>query len=302
MGAATSTRENVHFPSGGDECAAWHHPGDSGACVVMAAGLAVAKEPGTDRFASRFHDAGFSVLAFDFRRLGESGGHPRQVVRLADQQADFAAAVGFARTLPEVDPGRVAIWGFSLSGGHVFPVAARTPSLGAAVAVSALADGPAAAPNALRHTTPLSALRLNARAALDAVGGLLGRDPLLVPLAGERGTVAALTTPDSLKGAGALNPGDRYPEWQQAVAARSAVRIGLYRPGRHAPQVSCPLLVLATEDDGVAPPAPAIRAGERAPHGEVVRMPGGHYAPLLDGHDRATEIQLEFLRRHLLGG
>jgi uncharacterized protein len=298
----SATRRKVQFESGGELCAAWHYPGTNGACVVMAGGLAVTKEPGTDRFAERFNEAGFSVLAFDFRRLGESGGTPRQLVRIADQEADFGAAVDFARTLPEVDPAKVAIWGFSLSGGHVFAVAARIPDLGAALAVSALADGPAAAPNAFRHTTPLSALRLNARAAMDAIGGLFGRDPLLVPLAGERGQVAALTTPDSRNGPRALNPGNRYPGWQQAVAARSAVRLGFYRPGRHASHVPCPLLVIAPEDDGVAPSGAAIRASERAPQGEVVRIPGGHYAPYLDGHEEAVEVQLEFLRRHLADG
>src|SRR6059058_4593455 len=102
-----ATREKVHFTSGGDRCAAWHYPGVNGACVVMAAGLAVTKEPGTDPFAARFHEAGFSVLAFDFRRLGESGGHPRQVVSMGDQRADYRAAVAFARTLPGVDPAKV---------------------------------------------------------------------------------------------------------------------------------------------------------------------------------------------------
>ena len=38
--------------------------------------------------------AGFAVLAFDYRRLGESGGHPRQVVRIGEQLADLEAALG----------------------------------------------------------------------------------------------------------------------------------------------------------------------------------------------------------------
>lgn len=67
-------REKVRFSSGGSECAAWHYPGSDGACVIMAGGFAVTKEPGTDLFARRFHDAGFGVLAFDYRGFGESGG------------------------------------------------------------------------------------------------------------------------------------------------------------------------------------------------------------------------------------
>jgi dienelactone hydrolase len=156
-------REKVRFISGGTECAAWHYPGTNGACVIMAGGGAVTKEPGTDLFAKRFHEAGFAVLAFDYRRLGESGGQPRQVVRIREQLTDWQAAIGFAATLPEVDSARLAVWGFSLSGGHVFRVAARNPQLAAAIAQTPTADGPAAARNAARHQMPIAMLRLAGR-------------------------------------------------------------------------------------------------------------------------------------------
>lgn len=284
-------RHKVHFPSGADTCAAWHYPGDNGACVVMGAGLAVTKEPATDPLAPRLQEAGFTVLAFDFRRFGESGGEPRQVMRIADQQADFRAAVAFARTLAEVDPARVAIWGFSLSAAHVLAVAADDPQLGAAISVGAPADGPAAAPNALRHTTPRALLRTIAAAAA-------GR---MVPLAGERGEVAAITTPDARNGARALDAA-AHPEWRQEVSARSALRLGSYRPGRRAAAIRCPLLVVVAAQDGVAPPGPAVRAARRAPRGELVTVPGGHYAPYLGAREQALDAQLAFLRRHLLAG
>jgi uncharacterized protein len=61
-------RKKVRFISGDTECAAWHYPGTNGACVIMAGGGAVTKEPGTDLFAKRFHEAGFTILALDYRR------------------------------------------------------------------------------------------------------------------------------------------------------------------------------------------------------------------------------------------
>ncbi len=293
-------REKVRFVSGGAECAAWHYPGTNGACVIMAAGGAVTKEPGTDRFATRFHAAGFTVLAFDYRRLGESGGSPRQVVRIGEQLADWEAAIAFAATLRGVDPSRLAIWGFSLSGGHVLRVAARNPGLAAAISQTPLADGPAASQAAMRYTTPLALLRLTGRGILDALGGLVRRQPLLVPLAGEPGSVAMLSTPDGLDGDRALNPDNAYPDWQQAIAARSALRIGFYRPGRSASHVRCPMLVLVCNQDQSALPGPAVRAAESAPHAELLRLSGGHYAPFMDAHEQAVEAELSFLRRHLL--
>ncbi len=291
----TTKRKKIAFASAGSRCAAWHYTGYNGACVVMAAGLGVIKEAGTDRFAKLFHDAGYSVLAFDYRRLGESGGTPRQLVRIGDQLADWQAAIGFAATLPGVDSDKLSIWGFSVSGGHVFTVAARNPGLAAAIAHAPLADGLDAMRNALPHTTPRAFARLARRAAADALRGLIGRDPLLVPLAGERGAVASLTTPDSRNGAVALNPGNRYPSWQQTVAARSAIRVGFYRPGRFAARIQCPLLVVAYDDDGVAPPGPAARAAQRASRGQLVQLPGGHYAAFLDAEDRTAQVLLSFL-------
>jgi uncharacterized protein len=297
---ADGERAPVRFASGGDECAAWHYAGTNGACVVMAGGFAVTKEPGTDAFARRFHAAGFTVLAFDYRHLGESGGEPRQVARVREQLADWDAAIAHASNLPGVDAKRVAVWGFSVSGGHVFRVAARHPELAAAIAQTPNADGPAATRNAARHQKPLAMLRFSGRAILDVVGARVGRAPRLVPLVGPPGAVALLTTPDSLDGERALNPDNRYPEWQQAVAARSALRVTMYRPGRSAARVQCPLLVVVCDDDRSALAAPAVRAATRAPAGELVRIPGGHYEPFLGGHEQVVAIELSFLRRHLL--
>jgi acetyl esterase/lipase len=196
----------------------------------MAAGLAVTKEAGTDRFAQAFARAGFTVLAFDYRRLGESGGHPRQVVRIREQLDDWRAALAFARRLPGVDPRRVAIWGFSVSGGHVFRVAAADRTLAAAIAHSPAADGVDAAMNAMRSTPLLAALRLHIAALRDVLHAAFGRDPVLVPLTGPPGSVASITTSDARNGPRALNPTVRIGG--SRVAARSAIRVAYYRPGR----------------------------------------------------------------------
>lgn len=293
-------REKVRFGSGDTDCAAWHYPGTNGACVIMAGGFAVTKEPGTDRFAARFSAAGFTVLAFDYRHLGESGGRPRQIVRVANQLADWQAAIAFAGTLPRVDPARLAVWGFSSSGGHVFRVAARHPELAAAVAQTPNADGLAAARNAMRYQKPSALLRLTARSVLDSLGGLLGRPPRLVALEGEPGTVAVLTTPDGVGGGRVLDPDGSYPDWQRKVAARCTLGMTLYRPGPDASRVQCPLLVLVCDQDRSALAEPAVRAARRAPRAELVRLPGGHYEPFLGGHEQAVDAELSFLRRHLL--
>ena len=289
----------IRFASGGTECAAWHYPGTNGACVIMTGGLGVPKEPGTDLFARRFHAAGFTVLAFDYRHLGNSGGQPRQVQRTAEQLADWRAAIACARTLPGVDPDRVAAWSFSAPGGLMFRLAAEQSHLAAAIAQTPNADGPAAARNAARYQQPRAMLRFTGRGIADALGALVGARPRLVPLAGPPGSVALLTTPDAQDGSRALNPGGRYQEWDQRIAARSALRMAFFRPGRWARRVRCPLLVVVAEQDRSALAAPAAAAARRAPGAELARVPGGHYAPFLDAHEQVVEAELAFLRRHL---
>ena len=48
--------------------------------IAMAHGMGIPKEAGLPQFAERFADAGFAVLIFDFRNLGESEGTDRKSV------------------------------------------------------------------------------------------------------------------------------------------------------------------------------------------------------------------------------
>ena len=293
----TAKRSKVWFSSSGVECAAWHYVGTNGACVVMAGGAGVTKEPGTDQFAARFHAAGFSVLAFDHRHFGESGGTPRQVMRVREQLTDWDAAVDCAKALPEVDPLRVAAWGFSSAGGHVLRVGAGG-KVAAVVAQTPFVDGLVSGPNSLRHESTGVVLRFPFIALADLLRGLFRRPPLVVPLAGRRGEVAMLTTPDALDSQRALDPDGRYPEWQQTIAARSVMPMFTYRPGRAARRIRVPLLVVVAEQDQSVLAKPAVRAATRA-NAALLKVPGGHYAPFLDQHEAVTEAELNFLLTHL---
>lgn len=291
-------REKVHFVSGGTQCAAWHYPGTNGVCVIMAGGLAVTKEAATDLFARRFHDAGFSVLAFDYRGLGESAGEPRLVLPMKAQQADWEAAIAFAATLPDTAPDRIALWGFSASAGHLLPVAARNPQLAAVILQTPFVGGLSATRKAASHQTTWAALRFTGVGLLDMLGGVLGRRPTLIPLSREPGTVALLATPDALDGDRALNPGNCHPDWAQMVAARTALAMVAYRPGRSAARVRSPLLVVTCDQDQSTPAEEVRRATQHAPLVEYSQIPGRHYAPFLEAHEQAVDAQLAFLGRH----
>ncbi|HWD81743.1 MAG TPA: alpha/beta fold hydrolase [Kribbella sp.] len=291
-------REKVSFTSAGVACAAWHYPGTNGGCVVMTGGFGVTKEPGTDRFAERFAAAGFSVLAFDHRHFGESGGEPRQVARIPDQLDDWRAAIAYAKTLPGVE--RVAIWAFSLPGGYIVQLASEDLGISAAIAQSANVDGPTVTRHASRYQAKSSALRLLGRSIADIVGSWFNRPPRLVDLAGPTGTVALLNTPDAQLGSEILSPGNLYPDWQQAIAARSVLPAALYRPRKYAPNARCPILYVVCQDDKSALAAPTLKAAATTSKAEVFEVPGNHYAPFTNAHEEVVAREVVFLERWLV--
>lgn len=291
-----SERTEVRFASGDADCGAWLYlpegPGPHPA-VVMGHGLGAVKEMRLDVYAERFTAAGYACLVFDYRHFGASGGEPRQLLSVSRQLADWRAAIGHVRSRPEVDPSRVAVWGSSFGGGHAIATAAEVP-VAAAVAQCPFTDGIAST----LAIPPRTAVKVVARAVRDVVGRLLRRPPVLVGLAGDPGATALMTAPDVVPGYLGLVPEGMV--FRNEVAARVAFDILRYRPGARAARVDCPLHVTVCDEDSVAPARTTLRHVRKAPRGEVLRRPVGHFDIYRGAElERVVEAQLEFLRRHL---
>ncbi len=206
--AVAPGREDVVFYSRGVRCSAWlYRPVGGGdgtpppPLVVLAHRLGGTRHMRLDSYARRFAAAGMAALVFDYRGFGDSDGTPRQIVDVRAQLDDWHAALSFARTgLSGVDTSRIAIWGTSFGGGHVLQISAEDHGLAAVVAQCPFTDGLASTWRRF-VTWPPSAAALFGVAIADAVGGLFGRRPLLVPMAGTRWMPAFLASHDSLSGA-----------------------------------------------------------------------------------------------------
>ncbi|OBI66298.1 alpha/beta hydrolase [Mycobacterium sp. E796] len=290
-------REDVQFRSGADRISAWlYRPEGGGAAplLVMAHGLGAVRTMRLDAYAERFSAAGYACLVFDYRNFGDSEGRPRQLLDIGMQLADWAAAVAHAHTLDGVDHDRIGVWGTSFGGGHVIATAARVPGIKAAVAQCPFTDGIASA----RTLSPVIFGRVGVLAARDLVAAGLGRSPVMVPAAGRPGEVALMNAPDVYPGYMRLVPeGQTVPN---EVAARFALQVAAYRPGRLAAKVACPILFCVCEADSVAPPVPTLRYAAKAPRGEVRMYPEGHFEIYVgDAFERVVTDQLAFLDRHL---
>ena len=190
----------------------------------MAHGFSAVRGQRLDAYAERFCAAGIGVLVFDYRHFGDSDGAPRQLLSIRRQLQDWRAAIAFARTLPDVDPERIALFGSSLSGGHVLTMAARDPAIAAVVAQVPTCDG-------LRNLPPLGLAhltRLTLAGCYDALRSLAGLSPYYIRAAGEPGSLAAMATHEALPWFTEVTPANTT--WVNQVAARIALTYGTYRP------------------------------------------------------------------------
>ena len=292
----SGVRSDVRFPSGDADCAGWLYRPESEAAplVILGHGLGAVREMRLDAFAQRFREAGFAALAFTYRGFGDSGGTPRQEIDIARQLADWHAALRHARGLDGIEHERIALWGTSFAGGHVFEVAADDGRVAAVVSQCPFTDGLAS----MTVANPISAGRVLVQALRDDLARLAGRGPIRVPIAGPPGSTALMTAPDAQPGVEALSQG--Y-EIDHTVAARIGTRVGFYRPGRAARRLTCPALMCVCEKDSVAPAKAALRHAARAPRVDARSYPIGHFEIYWgDGFERAVGDQIEFLRQHLI--
>jgi dipeptidyl aminopeptidase/acylaminoacyl peptidase len=123
---------------GGTRLAAWFVPCPGArASVVLCHGYPMNREDLLD-LVPPLHRAGFHVLMFDFRALGESEGQRCTFGR--EEPEDVLAAVRFLQSREELDPERIGVLGLSMGAASCLIAAARADAIRAVVADSAFAE------------------------------------------------------------------------------------------------------------------------------------------------------------------
>jgi alpha-beta hydrolase superfamily lysophospholipase len=283
-------RQDLEFRVGDDSCAAWLYPAGDGAgsapIVVMAHGLSGTRRDGLGPFAERFAAAGIAALLFDHRGFGDSGGEPDRF-EPRRQLEDWRAAIELARSLPGIDPARVATFGSSMGGGNALAAAVADPAVAAVVSQVPFLD-----PWTQAHRTgPGIAARMLAAA-------VRGRH---LPAVGQPHEAAFINAPDAEAGWRHVVAIGEDSSWRNRISSRWLLGRP-YRPGRLATRLRCPWLVCVGEADRVARPGPAIRAARRASCGELRTYPGVDHFDVYDGAEFEAVVadEVEFLSRHLL--
>lgn len=281
------SRADVGFFSAGTRCAAWlYRPADPGGdvpCVVMAHGIGLTRRDGLSGYAEALTRAGAAVLVYDHRFLGDSEGEPRQRVRMAEQLADRLAAIAFARTLDGIDPDRIIVWGYSLSGGTATQAAAADGRVAGAILLCPFLDG---------RWRSTHGMRMQPRNALWVMRQGLG--DALIPLAAEPGEHGGMTFPGELAGFRSIATGD----WRNEVRAGLVLPLPFWRPVAHSRKINCPLLIQAGGRDVTVSAAAIERLARLAPNATLQRYDVDHFEPFAgEQAGRIIADQVAWLRR-----
>jgi fermentation-respiration switch protein FrsA (DUF1100 family) len=297
----TWSRKDVSFKVKGTSISAWLYLPENLSvpvpCIVMGHGFGGTKDMLLESYAIRYQEAGFAALVFDYRHFGESEGEPRQLVWIPYQLEDWSAAIAYARGLKEVDPAKIALWGASMSGGHVIVTAAKDKNIACVSAQCPGLDGHASGGMALKRMGIGHILRRIMHGQRDFFRSWFGLSPHKIPLVGKPGSIAGMNTQD------AYDFFIKYAseDYINEVCARIMLRGDKYRPVKHARNIRCPVLLQICEHDSIIPKSAAEETEkELGEYAEVIYYPIGHFDIYMgDNFEKAVNDQLDFFKKHL---
>lgn len=293
-------RSDVGFPSGGVTCRAWfYRPAGAGPhpAIVMSHGFSAVKEMGLEPFARAFAEAGFCVLVFDYRCLGESDGAERGRIVAQEQQDDLRAAVTWIGAQPGIDAERIGVWGESFSAAHALFVGATDKRIKAIVAVvpaMSLVRTLDSFANADFRDGVMKGFAADHAARLD------GRTSADRAVVGQKGEACVLGGREAYEWFTTRGAGTR---WLNRTSVESHARMADYVPDAFIDLIAPrPLLVQAARTDRQVPlhliEEAFARAGEPK---KLEYLDGGHF-DIDEGkpcHEVAKAGALAWFRKHL---
>jgi pimeloyl-ACP methyl ester carboxylesterase len=240
---------------------AWRLAGDRQRVVVLGHGLGLDKSFSLAQ-AQLLHQAGYTVILFDFRNHGASFRDHRLTRFSRRFNDDLVAVVDHVRTMPEQAHARVAVWGFSFS---TFPVLDTLARLDGAVHAVICDSGPTRDLSIIVDSLP--------RSGLLPVPEVLQAPPTrtLWQAVYRRLAMAMLDAP---------------ADWPPAAQGVSGT----------------PMLLVAGDRDAVTPVDQVRAVARRYPRAEVLVVPGaGHLQAIKVDRQAYTATVLDFLARALGG-
>lgn len=287
------------FQSAGVRCAATLHlPEGTGPfpAILVVHGWGGVQDALTLPFYAPFNEAGFAVMTFDYVGWGQSDGTPRNVINPWHRERDVENALQHLRDQPQVDPRRIVLWGTSFGGGHVVRLAARHPELLGAITQVPMLDGMAA----VRAVPPMRMARFGLSGLTDL---LRGKNPIYLPVVADEGEWSSMDRDGAAfamqRGQEAMveSLGAEALPYDNRVAARSLLTMGLYRPFKSLKDVTIPLLIVGATRDTVAPFVEKRIRDLKNPRIRIEILDANHFDPYFEpALSENLGYQLDFLK------
>lgn len=300
-----------HFFSKRTKCEAWLYTPKRPRCIdrwcskppviLMANGAGMQKDIILPSLAARLASHGYAVFLFDYRSYGGSDGEPRHWLSPSRQLEDYRAALTFVKGHlgTVVDTRAVVLCGPSYGGAHSLVTASRAAQgdVAAVIALEPYLSNEHMRWQWLRKYGLLRALRVTLGACSDIlrrglglprvyfnlVGRLSGDDLALAPFDDEDVELFFSKLPRRMQGG-----------WKNQALVGLWPEYAAYWPMRHLPNIRCPVLLVAGQEDELAPPWLIKKAVKYLkPGSRYVELPGTHMS-LYDAPELLPEI-LRFL-------
>lgn len=213
--------------------------------LVMCGPFSSVKEQTLPHYAERLSDAGYSVLTFDSRSLGESEGEPRFHYDPNQIIEDYSSAVSYMASRPDVDEGRIGTVGVCMGGGYAVSTAARDRRVKAVASVAGGYDIGGTfqkfmgAEGFAAYYSKINALRTR-----QYETGKVEYIPTIAPALSADTPIAAMPNMEAYSYYDRTSKSDA-PNWSPKITAASLEPYFIYNAIVHAPLVApTPLLIL----------------------------------------------------------
>ncbi|GAW20130.1 hypothetical protein ANO14919_096260 [Xylariales sp. No.14919] len=265
-----------------------------GPAVIITPGFNCVKEMFVPEVAEQFQKAGITALIYDPRTLGLSDGLPRNDIDPARQTSDYSDAVTFVRSLPNVNPSMVGIWGMSFSAVIALSATALDPRIRFCIAICPLLN--------LEYEASKFP-KVLAKLQQDRESVLAGNQPLYVPVLTAQGK-----NPAGM-GLGADKEEFDYmvnakmrgaPRHENHTTFQSYYKIKLWQPqGIMRYLDKTPVMMVVPELDQISPPEAQIKLHESFPEPKLLHIaPGKGHLNVLSGDDfpMLSDMQAKFVK------
>jgi pimeloyl-ACP methyl ester carboxylesterase len=262
--------------------------------IIMAHGFGAERSLRLPAYASFFASHGLAVFLFDYRCFGTSEGEPRIWVSPKRHIQDWHAALEYVRSIPLINPAKIALWGTSYSGGHVLMTAVREQNISCVVAQVPFVD----ASSSMRRFGISFILKGFFHAIWDKLKSSFGGKPHFIKIVGLPSEFAALNTPDAYDGVMKLiEPNQPFIN---LTPARCLLELAFYAPIKKVSKIQCPTMIMGSGTDTLIDINAVKKTVSLIPNCEYIEYECGHFDIYLGNlFEDSIQKQLVFFEKYL---